>query len=97
MKSIARALAVGVLVVAAQGAAAEAFPEGSQEYLFGSTQSTYVDSHPVTATNSVFPEYRPDGWGGLRPQSTYADAHRGDAVRSAGSAFPQGESDSWGE
>ena len=90
MKSIAIALAAGVLVAAAQGASADAFPQGSQEYLFGQTQSTYVDQHPVTATRSVFPEYRPDGWAGLPAESTYADAHRADPVRAAASAFPQG-------
>ncbi len=93
MKSIATALAVGVLVVASQAAVADAFPAGSIQFLFDPPQSTYADRHaadPVTSTGPAFPEGTIEHTHDLPAQSTYAASHAADPVTSVGSAFPEG-------
>ena len=80
MKSIAAALAAGVLVVAANSVAADAFPQGSEDYMFGLAQGTYADSHPVTVTGSASPEVQAGRLGRPAAQSTYADRRAGDLV-----------------
>ena len=94
MKSMAKALAIGGLMVLAQAALANesVFP-GSSDEAGGRLPAriTYADRHandPVTTVGSAFPGSVDEAGGRLPVKVTYATRHANDPVTTAGSAFP---------
>jgi hypothetical protein len=90
MKSIARAILVGSLIVATQAAVAAGspFPSASDDFNGLPAYDTYADRHandPVTSAGSPFPPASDDS-NGLPAYDTYADRHANDPV--AGFASP---------
>ena len=100
MKSIAKAVVVGSLILAAQTALADgsAFPGAADDAgVRLPANVTYASEHAndrATAAVSAFPGSAPS-WYVLAPNATYANEHANDRVTTAGSAFP-GESDDAG-